>query len=199
MRNKKVVFVEPPRRHWFVMGEYVPPPTTLLTLAAYLEREMPELDIEVIDSQGEGLDWTGLRRRMESAEPSVVLTSGFTCNAYTCARTVETAKTIDPDITTVVGGIHFTFTPDESLASFPEIDYIVRGEGELTLVKLMRALRKGKDGRKVALAEDEKKEEGSEAGEEDTGDETLTAEGDDSDDSKDKDDSQDEEVAVADG
>jgi anaerobic magnesium-protoporphyrin IX monomethyl ester cyclase len=78
-----------------------------------------------------------------------VASSGFTCNAYACARTAEIAKTVSEDIVTVVGGQHFSFTPGESLSDYPEIDYIVRGEGEVTLVELIKALGKGGDLREV--------------------------------------------------
>jgi len=35
----KVLFVEPPKEYWFVMGEYLPPPLGILELAAYLESQ----------------------------------------------------------------------------------------------------------------------------------------------------------------
>ena len=37
----RVVFVEPPKEFWFVMGEYLPPPTAAIQLAAYLEARRP--------------------------------------------------------------------------------------------------------------------------------------------------------------
>ncbi|MCK4348840.1 MAG: cobalamin-dependent protein [Thermoplasmatales archaeon] len=143
MKISKLLFVEPPKNYWFVMGEYCPPPTTLLILAAYIERELPDLEIEILDCQAEKKNWAGLEKYIESTDPSMVLTSGFTCNTYSCARTVEIAKKADPDIITVVGGIHFTSVPDESLISFPEIDYIIRGEGEHTIVELIKSLNNG--------------------------------------------------------
>src|SRR5512136_3360368 len=139
-RMSKILFVEPPRNFWFLMGEYLPPPTGLLVLAAYVHREIPDIEIEVLDCQAERRDWEGLRKAIESSRPSIVATSGFTANAYTCARTAEIAKSVDSQIATVVGGSHFSFTPEESLNSFPEIDFIVRGEGEITLVELVKAL-----------------------------------------------------------
>ena len=138
----KLLFVEPPRNYWFVMGEYLPPPSVLLILAAYVERELPDLEIDILDCQAERMNWNGLEKYIESSKPSLVLTSGFTCNAYSCARTCEIAKKIDDKIITVVGGIHFSFTPEESLMNFPEIDIIVRGEGELTIVDLIKTLNK---------------------------------------------------------
>jgi anaerobic magnesium-protoporphyrin IX monomethyl ester cyclase len=143
MKISKLLFIEPPRNFWFVMGEYCPPPTTLLILAAFIERELPGIEIEVLDCQAEQIGWNGIEKYIESFAPSMILTSGFTCNVYSCARTVEIAKKVDSNIITVVGGIHFTSVPDESLVDFPEIDYIVRGEGEYTIVELIKSLNNG--------------------------------------------------------
>ena len=41
----KVLFVEPPKDIWFVMGEYLPPPYGIIQLAAYLEREVEDVEI----------------------------------------------------------------------------------------------------------------------------------------------------------
>ncbi len=149
MKVKKILFVEPPRNFWFVMGEYLPPPTSLLILAAFVEREIPDLEIEVLDCQAKRLGWKGLEKYIEKSDPSMVLTSGFTCNAYTCARTCEIAKKVNQEIITIVGGIHFSFVPDESLNDFPEIDFIVRGEGEHTIVELIKILNKAEKPGKV--------------------------------------------------
>ncbi len=138
----KLLFVEPPRNYWFVMGEYLPPPSALIIIAAYIEQELPELEIEILDCQAERMNWENLEKYIESSKPSIILTSGFTCNTYTCVRTCEIAKKIDEKIITIVGGIHFSFTPEESLLNFPEIDIIVRGEGELTIVDLIKKLNK---------------------------------------------------------
>jgi len=144
MKISKLLFVEPPRNYWFVMGEYLPPPTSLLILAAYVERELPEAEIDVLDCQAARMSWQGLESYIESSAPDMVLTSGFTCNAYSCVRTAEIAKKVGENIVTVAGGIHFSFVPEESLVDFPEIDYVVRGEGELTLVELIKTLNNGK-------------------------------------------------------
>jgi len=64
-----------------------------------------------------------------------------TCNTYLVVRTLELAKKVNPDILTIVGGQHFTATAQESLETYPEIDVIIRGEGELTLTELVEAAR----------------------------------------------------------
>jgi anaerobic magnesium-protoporphyrin IX monomethyl ester cyclase len=142
MKLKKLLFIEPPRDYWFVMGEYLPPPTTLLILAAYIEKEIPDIEIEVLDCQAEKINWDGVEKYIESSEPSMVLTSGFTCNVYNCARTFEISKKVNKNIINVAGGIHFSTLPEESLLQFPEIDFIVRGEGEITIVELINKINK---------------------------------------------------------
>jgi anaerobic magnesium-protoporphyrin IX monomethyl ester cyclase len=138
----KILFVEPPKHFWFVMGEYLPPPLGILELAGYLESKIPDVEIEVLDCQARLLDWGGLERYIESFHPDIVASSSLaTCNAYTTVRTVATAKKVNPSIVTIVGGQHFTATADESLRMYPEIDVIVRGEGELTMVDLVDAVK----------------------------------------------------------
>ena len=141
----RVVFVEPPKEFWFVMGEYLPPPTAAIQLAAYLEARRPGDEIAVIDCQAEGLDWRGLERRLEAEEPDVVAVSSLaTCNAYTVVRALETAKRAAPDAFTITGGQHFTALAEPSLEQHPVIDAIARGEGEQTLVEVVEAREAGR-------------------------------------------------------
>ena len=140
----RVIFVEPPKEFWFVMGEYLPPPTAVIQLAAYLEDRRPGDEIIVIDCQAEGLDWMGLERRLEAEEPDVVAVSSLaTCNAYTVVRALETAKRVTPDALTITGGQHFTALAEPSLEQYPVIDAIVRGEGEQTMVEVVEAMETG--------------------------------------------------------
>jgi len=132
--------VEPPKHYWFVMGEYLSPPSSLLILSAYVERALPDVMVDILDCQAERLSWKGLEQRIATLQPTIICTSGFTTNVYSCARTCELAKKVNDNIVTVAGGIHFSYTPDESLRNYPEIDYIVRGEGEQTLVDLIKTL-----------------------------------------------------------
>jgi anaerobic magnesium-protoporphyrin IX monomethyl ester cyclase len=133
----KMLFIEPPKEEWFVMGEYLPPPYGIIQLAAYLEREAKDIDIEVLDCNAQHVDWKDLEKYIKSSNPDIVASSSLaTCNTYVVARTLETAKRTNPNVLTVTGGQHFTATAQESLEEFPEIDVIVRGEGEQTLTEL---------------------------------------------------------------
>jgi anaerobic magnesium-protoporphyrin IX monomethyl ester cyclase len=134
----KVLFVEPPRDFWFVMGEYLPPPYGIIQLAAYLESEAKDVKIEVLDCTAQEIGWQGMEKMIESSNPDLVATSAFaTCNTYQAVRTLEIVKKVNPDIITVTGGQHFTATAQESLEKYPEIDVIVRGEGEQTFTEFV--------------------------------------------------------------
>jgi anaerobic magnesium-protoporphyrin IX monomethyl ester cyclase len=137
----KVLFVEPPKEYWFVMGEYLPPPLGILGLAAYLESQRKDIDIEVLDCQAKELGWKEFEKYVESSNPDILAPSALaTCNTFTVLRALETAKKVKPEIKTVVGGQHFTAMAQESLQNYSEIDIIVRGEGEQTFTELVGEL-----------------------------------------------------------
>jgi anaerobic magnesium-protoporphyrin IX monomethyl ester cyclase len=138
----KILFIEPPKDIWFVMGDYLPPPYGIIQLAAYLEREIKDLEIKVLDCNAMQISWRGIEKIIESYNPDIVAPSALaTCNTYPVMRTLEIAKKVNPNILTVVGGQHFTATAQESLETYPEIDVIVRGEGEETLTALVKNLK----------------------------------------------------------
>jgi anaerobic magnesium-protoporphyrin IX monomethyl ester cyclase len=141
----RVLFVEPPKDIWFVMGEYLPPPYGIIQLAAYLEKQADDIQVQVLDCNAEKVDWTLLESRLVQLKPDVVACASLsTCNTYAVVRTLETAKRMLPGVLTVTGGQHFSATAEDSLKQYPEIDVIVRGEGEQTLVELIKAYQKKK-------------------------------------------------------
>jgi len=71
----KVLFIEPPKDIWFVMGEYLPPPFGIIQLAAFLEREVKDVDVEVLDCNAQQIDWKGMEKKIESFNPDIVASS----------------------------------------------------------------------------------------------------------------------------
>jgi len=135
----RILFIEPPKDIWFVMGEYLPPPYGIIQLAAYLEKHVADLQVELLDCNAEKVDWKNLEQRIAQFKPDVVACASLaTCNTYAVVKTLETAKRIIPSVLTVTGGQHFTATAQESLKQYPELDVIVRGEGEQTLADLIK-------------------------------------------------------------
>jgi anaerobic magnesium-protoporphyrin IX monomethyl ester cyclase len=130
----KVLFIEPPKDIWFVMGEYLPPPYGIIQLAAYLERENKTVQIEILDCNAEKIDWKMMEARIAASNPDVVACASLaTCNTFPVVKTLEIAKSFSPKVLTVTGGQHFTATAEDSLQLYPVIDVIIRNEGEQTL------------------------------------------------------------------
>ncbi len=143
-QHLKVMFVEPPKDIWFVMGEYLPPPYGIIQLAAYLERENNNVQLEILDCNAEKVDWKKMEEHMADSNPDIVACASLaTCNTYAVAKTLETAKRMAPKTLTVTGGQHFTATAQDSLQLHPEIDVIIRNEGEQTLAELVGACQQG--------------------------------------------------------
>ncbi|MFC2056844.1 B12-binding domain-containing radical SAM protein [Chloroflexota bacterium] len=68
---------------------------------------------------------------------------GLTAMTPTVSATLEIARAIKdakPELPIILGGVHATLLPEETLATAPEIDIIVRGEGEETIVELLQVL-----------------------------------------------------------
>jgi anaerobic magnesium-protoporphyrin IX monomethyl ester cyclase len=82
-----------------------------------------------------------IRKRIELEKPDVVGTTAFTAGIVDALKVLALAKRIDPRIITAIGNVHPTFCYEEILTA-PDnpVDYIVRGEGEETLVELMNCL-----------------------------------------------------------
>ena len=74
---------------------------------------------------------------------------GFACYIWNIEMTlhvVDMVKSVRPDIKIVLGGPEVSFTADELLERYPNIDYIVQGEGEEAFHALVTALQLGNDG-----------------------------------------------------
>src|SRR5512134_1128184 len=85
-------------------------------------------------------------KRIEAEKPDVVATTAFTAGIVDALKVLKLAKEINPHIVTVIGNVHPTFCYEEMFRDHAAyVDYIVRGEGEETLVDLLNTLNAGGD------------------------------------------------------
>jgi anaerobic magnesium-protoporphyrin IX monomethyl ester cyclase len=93
--------------------------------------------------------WHGyeeIERRIRNENPDVVATTAFTAEIVDALKVLKLAKEINPNVITVIGNVHPTFLYEETLNGHHSfLDYIVRGEGEITMVELMDFLNSGDD------------------------------------------------------
>ena len=115
--------------------------------AAYLAAVLLEsgFQVEVLDAHVERLSWRGLRRELSKRQPNIVGVSFATETRFEGFRAIKTAREVLPDAFLVVGGPHVSLTADETLRHLPELNAVVRGEGEYTLRDLVRKISEGED------------------------------------------------------
>lgn len=96
------------------------------------------------------LNWHNLRGQPEAMEtvltaerPALVGLSILHANRWGGIEIARLAKQVDPYVQTVFGGIGASLLWEHLLTHFPEIDFIVTGEGEHTLARLVDCLDKG--------------------------------------------------------
>ena len=114
----------------------------LACIAAVLEKD--GVDIKIIDAAAENLSYDGIIERIREFSPHLIGAGGQT---PVSPRSLEifrrTKREVGSDIVTIAGGPHFTFTDRESLEACPELDIVVRGEGEATISHLCRQIEAG--------------------------------------------------------
>jgi len=134
----KVLLIEPPKKVWEMMGDCVAPPLGLAYVAGTLERE--GIEVGIVDCNASELTWPQLKEAIAEAQPDLVGATAMTPYFHAAARAMRIAKEDDPGIATVLGGPHVTFLAEETLTAHPEVDFVVRGEGERKLLDLIRCL-----------------------------------------------------------
>lgn len=84
-----------------------------------------------------------MEKIIQEQKPNVVgISSLFTTYAEEALEVARITKEIDPEIITIMGGTHPTLFPHHCLNS-PFVDYVIRGEGETPLFRLIEALKTG--------------------------------------------------------
>jgi radical SAM superfamily enzyme YgiQ (UPF0313 family) len=128
---RKITLINPPQ-----FSRYPQPPLGLASIAAVLERD--GYSVSILDANALNLHPRDVASFVTDCE--IV---GLTAMTPTIGNAISIARHLkqsNQECTTVLGGAHATLLPEETLAAAPEIDIIVRGEGEETIIELLRAL-----------------------------------------------------------
>lgn len=79
----------------------------------------------------------------EDTNPQVLGVGGWTLNMPFVAEFTKEFKARNPDIKIVLGSYNATFLSNETLNFLPQVDFLVRGEGEVTISELIKVIGKG--------------------------------------------------------
>ncbi|MFZ5559792.1 MAG: B12-binding domain-containing radical SAM protein [Patescibacteria group bacterium] len=146
----KVLLIIPPKGYLATTWsrENIMPPLGVLYLAAFLEQN--GIEVEIIDAFIEKYSWNQLKKAFLDKKPDVVGVSFTTETRFDGFKTIKIAKQVLPNSLVVAGGVHVSLTPQDTLSYIPELDMIVRGEGEETFLELIKTFEKGESFNRVA-------------------------------------------------
>jgi radical SAM superfamily enzyme YgiQ (UPF0313 family) len=119
------------------------PPLGLLSIGAVLERE--RIEIEIVPADILKLGWRDIERKIRETEPDIVGVTSTTENRFQSFKLVKLAKEACPQALTIMGGPHASMAADDTLANIGDLDMVVRGEGEETMLDLCRALERKRE------------------------------------------------------
>ena len=90
---------------------------------------------------GYSFDFIG--QQIKKAQPLLVgISSLFSAYSKEAIKTAEIVRANQPDCKIVIGGHHPTALPERVMAA-PAVDFVIRGEGEVSMALLAKALRNG--------------------------------------------------------
>jgi radical SAM superfamily enzyme YgiQ (UPF0313 family) len=124
------------------------PPLGLLYLAAQLEKD--QVRVRVLDAGMEQLSIAHALDRLRQIGAPIVGLSATTPEIQAAEDFAAVIKAARPETAVVLGGPHPTLDPDGVLAQ-PQVDYVIRGEGEFSFSEFCREFLGGRrDGFTIA-------------------------------------------------
>jgi anaerobic magnesium-protoporphyrin IX monomethyl ester cyclase len=124
-----------------VVGRWIPLGFVYLAGAA----RMAGLEGEIYDALAKGDGFSEIEKRFRRSDASYIASTAITSSVNVAVKTLELAKRCNPQVVTILGGLHPTFCCEEVLSTTAAVDYIVCGEGEVTIRELLVALEEGGD------------------------------------------------------
>lgn len=102
--------------------------------------EQAGFSVTLLDCMAEQMNFAALQRYLHAVTPGAVGITGVTFNRFDSFDTARVVKSVHPAVPVLYGGVHASFTAQDTLEHISEIDIVVRGEGEITAPAVVGAL-----------------------------------------------------------
>lgn len=145
----RVLFIHPPSTYNlnYISHAGIVLPSGIATLAAWLRREIPGIEIGVIEGHAQNLSVEEIVAEASRGDWDGYLLSYWTAHAVQAYAISDRLRELKPGVPVIHGGVHASLVPEDAA---PHADCVVIGEGEVTLTELLRVLAAGGDKREVA-------------------------------------------------
>lgn len=142
----KVLFVTPPMGSWATHGNHKAPNQYYAQLSAYV-REKGLAEVQVLDAKALELSYDQMIEEIKEIKPDMAVfgdllhSTGGLAVIWHFNETARLIKEVLPETITVMGGLWYSALYDETMQLNPQIDYILIGEGELTIEDLINNIK----------------------------------------------------------
>ncbi len=142
VKNTPIVLVNPPANK--LVEEFDSPPFGHLGLA-YLGAALRKagIDCVILDAKCGRLKYEDVVKAITLMKPKIVGVSSYTHEINIVESLIKEIKQLLPSCRTIIGGSHASSLPQDTLHAYSCFDYLVKGEGEETLVNLANAILDG--------------------------------------------------------
>jgi anaerobic magnesium-protoporphyrin IX monomethyl ester cyclase len=144
--NPKILLLEPyypPEAAWGSLKVELGYFTPLGAISIYRWLSEKGYDVEFFDTQFGDFDAEGLKIFLKKGQYNMIGLAVFTPTASYVFETAKLIKEVLPDCIIVYGGVHATDMSKECFEESLECDFVIRREGELTIVELIETLKAG--------------------------------------------------------
>lgn len=132
----KVLLIQPNYKRIYAYAkkkEITPvfPPLGLAYIAAFLKKN--NIEVRILESNAHDLNHQQISHCISEYSPNIV---GITSTTSLIEEAHQIALLCPKEIKVIIGGVHASSMPNETLEKFERFDYLVRGEGEFTMLEL---------------------------------------------------------------
>jgi radical SAM superfamily enzyme YgiQ (UPF0313 family) len=143
----KILFLTPPMRNWVRWGrKHIACNPLHAHLAAFV-RETRTAEVSVLDCRALELDQDEMIARIREIAPDAVflgtrlVTDGGASPVVFNLEAMKVLKEAFPDLISILGGLGVSALPEDILALAPQLDYLLVGESEPTIIELLQELK----------------------------------------------------------
>jgi len=132
----------PPPMNSYVKDVVLCPPLGLCYIASNISHYL-KVNINIVDCAILDMNEQAIRDEIKKNNPNILGISTATYTYKNALKIAEFAKSVNSDITTILGGPHSSVLDSETLQN-EQVDIVVRQEGEVTMTELTNLLIFGK-------------------------------------------------------
>jgi radical SAM superfamily enzyme YgiQ (UPF0313 family) len=151
----KISLINPPMSHEELYGEWdmsdvksTSPPIGLLSLAA-VAREAGH-EVQLVDALALGYNIEKIVEDIDGFGPGMLCISSMTHSIESAGNLARELKGRYKETPVILGGVHITALPEETMEAYAGVDIGVLGEGERTFIELIDRLESSGDLKAVA-------------------------------------------------